>query len=604
MAQVQLVVVQPAVDEEKQVPCTAVLPINLLNEYSFSKLGSQRSLSISHKESSQTVGSVAIATFPSAVHPPTSEELATLRHVGDKIPLSAWLVALIALSERFTYYGLTAPFRKCHTHNNPRNDPLRPGALGLGQSTATRFSYLLTFLVYATSFGGAVVADGWLGRYKSLALFASIYVVGALILFITSLPVSLDHGGGFGGLVAAVIVIGIGAGGMKSNLAPFMADQCTDDSPGGMRVITTAKGERVIIDQAVTLQKIYTIFYWCVNVGSLSGVATTLIEKYVGFWAAFLLPFCSLWVALAVLILGRTRFIKSPAQGTILPQALKAFWLGIRGGFKMDAALPAAQASKHQRTVGWDATFIHELKRGLLACRVFLAWPILLLCQSQMSTNLVSQAATMETHGLPNDVISFLNPISVIILLPLADRLLYPALRRAKIAFSPIARMALGFFLEACAQAYASGLQHIVYSAPPCYSAPLKCSSNPGPNHVNVFAQTPIYFLEGLGEVFSSPGAYEYAYAAAPPRMKSLLQAVLVGMGALAVLLGLAVSPLYRDPLLVAAYAVLAGMMLATTVVYSVAFRDVAADTDAPVEEEVSDPAPEQSNTNLAPESA
>ncbi|KAJ7209286.1 hypothetical protein GGX14DRAFT_395392 [Mycena pura] len=44
-------------------------------------------------------------------------------------------------------------------------------------------------------------------------------------------------------------------------------------------------------------------------------------------------------------------------------------------------------------------------------------------------------------------------------------------------------------------------------------------------------------------------------------------------------------SPLHRDPLLVAAYAVL---MLATTIAYSVAFRDIAADpgTGAPVEKE------------------
>ncbi|KAF7342262.1 POT family-domain-containing protein [Mycena venus] len=536
-----------------------------------SNYGSQQSVVISDKESSHHAHSIAVHTLPSVVHPPTSEEMATLRRVGDKIPIGAWLVALIGFAERFTYYGVTAPFQ--NYMQNSRDDPLRPGALGLGQASATRLSYFLTFLVYATSFGGAVVADGWLGRYKSLTLFASIYAFGILILFVTSLPVSLDHGAGLGGFISAIIIFGIGAGGMKSNLAPFIADQCADGSPTGLRVTETSDGERVIVDQALTLQSIYSVYYWCGNVGSLSGVATTLMEKYIDFWAAYLLPFCSIWVALALLILGGPKFVKPPAKGTILPQAMKAFWFGVRGGFKMDAALPAAQATKHQRTVAWDNTFIHELKRGLLACRVFLAWPVLLLCQSQMGTNLVSQAATMETHGLPNDVIAFLNPLSVIILLPLAEQILYPFLRKAKITFSPINRMALGFLFESFAQAYASGIQHLVYSTGPCFNAPLKCAPNPGPNHVNVWVQTPIYVLEGLGEVFSSPSAYEYAYDAAPPSMKSLLQAVLVGMGALAVLLGLAISPLYRDPLLVISYGVLAGMMLLTTVVYFFAFR-------------------------------
>ncbi|KAJ7026811.1 oligopeptide transporter [Mycena alexandri] len=525
----------------------------------------------------------AVEGHPNLGFAPTAEELSGLRHVSGAVPPGAWLVALLALSERCTYYGLTAPLQN-YMQNN-RDDPLHPGALGLGQSAATRLSYFLTFFVYATSFGGAVVSDGWLGRYKSLTLFASIYAVGVLILFVTSLPRSLDHGAGLGGLIAAIIIIGIGAGGLKSNLSPFMGDQCADSSPTGMRLSKTSRGETVVVVDSLTLQRCYSIYYLCVNVGSLSGVATTLMEKYIDFWAAFLLPFCSIWIVLAVLFLGRTKFVKPPAKGTILPQAMKALWLGLQGGFKMDAALPEVQNRKHQRTVRWDDTFIHELKRGLLACRVFLAWPILLLCQSQMTTNLVSQAAAMETHGLPNDIMSFLNPVSVIILLPLAQEVLYPALRKAKINFSPINRMALGFLLEVFAQAYAAGVQHLVYAAPPCYNAPLKCGTAPGPNHVNVFLQTPIYVLEGLGEVFSSPATYEYAYEAAPDSMKSLLQSVWVGMGAIAVLLGLALSPLYRDPLLVVSFALLAGLMLLTTVVYYFAFR-THGNTTAPVAEE------------------
>ncbi|KAJ7118013.1 putative MFS peptide transporter [Mycena crocata] len=540
------------------------------------------SIATSEKESTHCI---VVETLPKVTHLPTTEEMESLRRVGVKIPVGAWLVALVALTERFTYYGVAVPFQ--NYMQNRRDDPLRPGALGLGQSAATRLSYFLTFFVYATSFGGAVVADGWFGRYKSLTLFAGIYVAGVLILFVTSLPVSLNHGAGLGGLIAAIIVIGVGAGGMKSNLAPFMADQCADPASGsgGMSITTTSQGERVVVDPAITLEKVYSIFYWCVNLGSLGGVASTLIEKYIDFWAAFLLPLCSVWITVAVLILGRSKFVKPPAKGTILPQAMRAFWFGARGGFKMDAALPETQRLNHRRTVKWDAKFIVELKRGLLACRVFLAWPILLLCQSQMANNLVSQAATMETHGLPNDVIGFFNPVSVLLLLPLAQQVLYPTLRRIKIPFSPINRMAMGFLFEAFAQAYAAGVQHIVYTAAPCFNAPLKCDAAAAgtiPNRVNVFIQTPIYVLEGLGEVFSSPSTYEYAYSEAPGSMKSLLQAVLVSMGALAVVLGLAISELYKDPLLVVAYAVLAGMMLATTVVFYIAFRKDANATSTP----------------------
>jgi proton-dependent oligopeptide transporter, POT family len=42
---------------------------------------------------------------------PTDEERQTLRKVADKLPWSAFLVALVELCERFAYYGLTGPFQ-------------------------------------------------------------------------------------------------------------------------------------------------------------------------------------------------------------------------------------------------------------------------------------------------------------------------------------------------------------------------------------------------------------------------------------------------------------------------------------------------------------
>jgi hypothetical protein len=35
------------------------------------------------------------------------------------------------------------------------------------------------------------------------------------------------------------------------------------------------------------------------------------MERHIDFWAAFLLPFCSILVALALLILGRAKFGKT-----------------------------------------------------------------------------------------------------------------------------------------------------------------------------------------------------------------------------------------------------------------------------------------------------
>ena len=43
------------------------------------------------------------------------------------------------------------------------------------------------------------------------------------------------------------------------------------------------------------------------------------------------------------------------------------------------------------------------------------------LTYNQLNNNLTSQAATMQTHGLPNDVLSNLDPIVLIILIPVCD---------------------------------------------------------------------------------------------------------------------------------------------------------------------------------------
>jgi POT family proton-dependent oligopeptide transporter len=41
---------------------------------------------------------------------------------------------------------------------------------------------------------------------------------GLVILWTTSLPIAIENGAALGGYVAAIIVIGIGTGGIKSNI--------------------------------------------------------------------------------------------------------------------------------------------------------------------------------------------------------------------------------------------------------------------------------------------------------------------------------------------------------------------------------------------------
>jgi len=69
---------------------------------------------------------------------------------------------------------------------------------------------------------GAIVADQYLGKYKAIVLFSLIYMAGLLIMVCTSIPTSLENGAGLGGFIAAILIIGIGTGGIKSNVAPLV----------------------------------------------------------------------------------------------------------------------------------------------------------------------------------------------------------------------------------------------------------------------------------------------------------------------------------------------------------------------------------------------
>lgn len=74
---------------------------------------------------------------------PTEEEKHKLRKIADKLPWSAFLVCVIELCERFTYYGLSGPFQ--NYIENAYGDKSLPGAIGLGQTGATGKPPLTSF---------------------------------------------------------------------------------------------------------------------------------------------------------------------------------------------------------------------------------------------------------------------------------------------------------------------------------------------------------------------------------------------------------------------------------------------------------------------------
>ena len=287
--------------------------------------------------------------------------------------------------------------------SNKYNDPNGlPGALGLRQSGATALSNFFQFWCYVTPILGAVVADQYLGKYTTIKYFSLIYMVGIFVLFITSLPYSIEHGGAFPGLIAAMFIIGIGTGGIKSNVSPLIAEQVRSTKPF---VRLLSNGQKVIVDPEVTVQRIYMIFYMCINLGSISAIATTTLELKVGFWSAYLLPFLMFCVGFFVLVSGKERYVIKPPQGGVIGHCFKALWIAARNRFDLDKAKPSLQRLGMQKyKITWDDRFVDELRTALVACKMFLFFPIYWVTYSQMMNNFISQGTfpSPPLSPLPN----------------------------------------------------------------------------------------------------------------------------------------------------------------------------------------------------------
>jgi POT family proton-dependent oligopeptide transporter len=141
------------------------------------------------------------------------------------------------------------------------------------------------------------------------------------------------------------------------------------------------------------------------------------------------------------------------------------------------------------------------------------------LAYGQMTNNLTSQAATMELNGVPNDLINNLDPLALIIFIPIMDQFIYPGIRRMGFNFTPLKKIYVGYFLASMSMIAAAVTQYYIYKMSPCGDHPSDCGK---PAPINVWVQTLPYVLIAFSEIFTSITGYEYAFTKAPRNMKSL----------------------------------------------------------------------------------
>ncbi|KAK6462583.1 POT family-domain-containing protein [Scheffersomyces coipomensis] len=526
---------------------------------------------------------------PRGLRVPTNEEAANLRRVLGHASYASYLICLCELAERASYYSVTniltnfiqrpLPPDSPHGWGAPASDSssASAGALNQGLQAANALNLLLTFVAYVVPLYGGFIADTKIGKYKAIWIGVIAGLVSHILFVIASLPSVLKHGSAaLAPTVIAILSLSVGTGFIKPNLLPLLMDQYPEKTD----VVKVLKsGEKIIVDRQKSLERMTLIFYWAINVGAFFMLATSYIERRIGYWFAFFIPIVVYLILPGILIYLRPKLIFNQPHGSVLTNSWKVSvitfssgWISRwRQGTLWEYAKPSNMIArgreyydaKKQSPITWNDQWVLDVKQTFNASKIFVYFIIFNLADGGIGSVETSQAGAMTTQGVPNDLFSNFNPLAIIIIIPILDYGIYPMLRKYKINFRPVWRIVFGFALAGASQIAGAVIQWRVYETSPCGYQATNCSNNGIVSPISAWQDVSLYILSGAGECFANTSAYELAYTRAPPEMKGLVMALFLFMSALSAALSEAVTPALIDPYLIWPFA---GIAIATFV--------------------------------------
>ncbi|KAK3492089.1 uncharacterized protein B0T23DRAFT_441500 [Neurospora hispaniola] len=505
---------------------------------------------------------------------PTEEEKKTLRRVAGKMPAACYYLCAVEFAERASYYGcfqvyknfIRAPLPKGSTTGAAvldKNDTA--GALGKGSVTATAMTEAFKFLSYALPIFFGWLADTKYGRFRMICQGVAICGVAHIIMIISALPPVLTSGHAIGPFALSLYMLSIGAAQFKPNISPTVMDQ----SPHKVAHVIEQDGERVIVDPEESLNSVMLWFYLLINIGACFGIPTTYLAKLVGYWAAYLIPTILYLLLPPLLWYLNPRLVKQPPGGSDLGNVFRV--LGdcfAHGGLRSigrkgfwEAGKPSVRAAAGSTKVyGYDDQFVEDVRRTFQACGIFLFLPIYYINDGALGAAANALSAGMRTNGVPNDLLDNLNSVTIVLLVPTMNHVIYPLMRRRGIRWGPISRMTFGFALCTIGSIGFPLLQHYVYKTSPCGNHATTCQEN-SPEGVDGLSSVSYGYyaipiiITAASEIFVNVTGYTIAYSRSPKNMKGLVSSINLFMTAISAAIGLATSSAIQDPYLVWAFA-------------------------------------------------
>lgn len=492
-----------------------------------------------------------------------------LRHVPGRVSPTAYLLCVVELADRASFYGVSGilanfiqrPLPPGSVTGAPvsSTSSQNPGALGLGLSVSSALTLLLTFLVYVTPLFGGYIADTRWGRYRTIWVGSLVGLLAHVFFVAAALPRVIASGYALVPTVAGIVTMALSSGLIRPNLAPLLMDQYEHEHDV---VHELPSGERVVVDRQRTLERMSMAYYWTINVGAFFLVATSFCERRVGYWLAFAVPAGVYVLVPVVLVFLRPRLtLHAPAESGVA-----VFWRVVRfcfsggwvrryrqGTFWEHAKSSRSEGSEDARnTIGWSDEWVDCVRQTLESCKVFLYFPMFNLTDGGLGNAQNAQAGAMVNRGIPNDLYANFNALTIVGMLPVLNHVVYPVLRRNAVDFTDTQKITLGFVLSATSQTAAAIIQHYIYQTSPCKSHASSCAQ---PSAVNGWWEVVLYVLSGAAECFANVTAYEVAYTRSPPQMRGVVLALFLLSFAAAAAVGEMFSACVADPYLVRVFA-------------------------------------------------
>lgn len=179
------------------------------------------------------------------------------------------------------------------------------------ETSATVWFHVWTMLVYFSCILGAIIADSFIGKFKTILSLSCVYVFGSILLTLGAIEgwKDLSMGMTFIGLG----LIAVGSGGIKPCVAAFGGEQFK------------------LPEQAALLTGFFLLFYFSINLGSLlSTIVTPILREDVKcfdmpdcFPAGFGLPAVLMALSIIIFVCGKPLYKIEKTHGKMITKVCK-----------------------------------------------------------------------------------------------------------------------------------------------------------------------------------------------------------------------------------------------------------------------------------------